>query len=390
MHLRRTAIGVAALTGLAAALSGANVADAAGGGGSSARLGVYASGLNGPLGIDKLGKGFVVAEQGNGQVTVIGKRGGKSPLVKGAIGISGVAARKGKVYSVLGVPGGPEEGPPPPAGKYPYSSVLRTKVSTGRTTVLANLLSYELRHNPDGQKQFNSAHQPYDALSNPFSVTTYKRGLLVADGGANDVLRVNPRTGKVSTFFVPPTVKPSEVPACGAPDAQANPGTVGCDPVPTGVTYARGSVWVLTLGAFAPGAGRIYKLNPRNGHVQRVIKGLNAPVGLAVTKKAIYFGEPNGPGAVARIQGGKVTRATVPSPTGLVIRRGALYATSGAFGSSTSGTGRPDPRIRLPLTAARPVTDAPSLRPRGGASARAGPVAAAARPSGARAGQAGR
>ena len=94
MHLRRTAIGVAALTGLAAALSGANVADAAGGGGSSARLGVYASGLNGPFGIDKLGKGFVVAEQGNGQVTVIGKRGGKSPLVKGAIGISGVAARK--------------------------------------------------------------------------------------------------------------------------------------------------------------------------------------------------------------------------------------------------------------------------------------------------------
>jgi hypothetical protein len=247
-----------------------------------------------------------------------------------------VAARKGKVYSVLGVPGG-DGGPTPAPGKYAFGSVLRTKVSTGRTKVIANLLSYELRHNPDHQKQFNSSHQPYDALSNPFSVTSYKRGLLVADGGANDVLRVNPRTGKVTTFFVPPTVKPSEVPACGAPDAQANPGTVGCDPVPTGVTYARGSVWVLTLGAFAPGAGRIYKLNARTGKVQRVIKGLNAPVGLAVTKKAIYFGEPNGPGAVARIQGGKVTRATVPSPTGLVIRRGALFATANVFSGAGKG-----------------------------------------------------
>ena len=36
----------------------------------------------------------------------------------------------------------------------------------------------------------------------------------VADGGANDVLQVNPRTGNVSTIFVPPTVKPSQAPAC--------------------------------------------------------------------------------------------------------------------------------------------------------------------------------
>jgi hypothetical protein len=337
MHLRRTAIGVAALTGLAAALSGGSTALAAGGsGGSGARLGTYASGLNGPIGIDTRGKGFVVAESGGGRVTIIGKRGGKSALVSGVTGISGVTSRGRFVYSVLGVPGG-DGGPTPAPGKYPFGTVIRTKASTGKTTVIANLLAYELRHNPDRQKQFNASHQPYDALSNPFSVTTYPRGLLVADGGANDVLRVNPRTGKVHTFFVPPTVKPSEVPACGGADAQGNPGTVGCDPVPTGVAYARGSVWVLTLGAFAPGGGRIYKLNPRNGHVQRVIKGLNAPVGLAVNRDSIYFGEPNGPGAVARIHLGKVTRASVPSATGLVLRRGVLFASSGTFGSATSG-----------------------------------------------------
>jgi hypothetical protein len=335
MHLRRTAIGVAALTGFAAALSGGSTALAAGGsGGSGARLGTYASGLNGPIGIDTRGKGFVVAESGGGRVTIIGKRGGKSVLVPNAGGASGVTSSGRKVYTVIG---GPDENGKPPVGKYAATSVLRTNARTGRTVTIANLQKYELAHNPDRQKQFNAQHQPYDALSNPFSVTTYPRGLLVADGGANDVLRVNPRTGKVSTFFVPPTVKPSEVPACGGPQAQGNPGTIGCDPVPTGVAYARGSVWVLTLGAFAPGAGRIYKLNPRNGHVQRVIKGLNAPVGLAVNRDSIYFGEPNGPGAVARIHLGKVTRAAVPSPTGLVLRRGVLFATSGTFGSPTSG-----------------------------------------------------
>jgi hypothetical protein len=335
MHLRRTAIGVAALTGLAAALSGGSTALAAGGSGSSgARLGVYAAGLTAPLGIDKRGKGFVVAENMSG-VVLIGKQGGKRFLVPDAAGASGVTSRGGKVYTVIG---GPDENGKPPAGKYAETSVLRTNVRTGRTVAIANLEKYELAHNPDHQKQFNAQHQPYDALSNPFSITHYPRGLLVADGGANDVLRVNPNTGKVSTFFVPPTVKPSEVRACSGPEAQGNPGTVGCDPVPTGVTYARGSVWVLTLGAFAPGGGRIYKLNPRNGHVQRVIKGLNAPVGLAVNRSSIFFGEPNGPtGDIARIHQGKVTHASVPSPTGLVIRRGVLFATSGTFAGPNAG-----------------------------------------------------
>ena len=146
----------------------------------------------------------MVAETMSG-VVLIGKRGGKRFLVPDAAGASGVTSRRGKVYTVIG---GPDENGKPPAGKYAATSVLRTNVRTGRTVAIANLSSYELAHNPDHQKQFNAQHQPYDALSNPFSVTHYPRGLLVADGGANDVLRVNPRTGKVSTFFVPPTVKP--------------------------------------------------------------------------------------------------------------------------------------------------------------------------------------
>jgi hypothetical protein len=336
MHLRRTAIGVAAITGMAAALSGGGTALAVASSGSSgARVGTVASGLNGPIGLGKLGrKSFVVAEQGASRVLLIGKHGGKKVIVSQAGGVSGVVGRGRKVFSVIG---GPDENGNPPQGKYAATSVLRTNLRTGRTVPIANLQTYELQHNPDGQKQFGPGHTPYDALSNPFTITSYPRGLLVADGGANDVLRVNPRTGKVSTFFVPPTVKASESSVCGTPQGQANPGTVGCDPVPTGVVFARGSVWVLTLGAFAPGGGHIYKLNARTGKIQRVIKGLTAPVGLAVDHDSIYVGEPNGPGDVLRIHRGKRTHVSVPSPTSLVTRNGALFATSGVFGPPGTG-----------------------------------------------------
>jgi hypothetical protein len=329
-------IGVAALTGVAAALSATSVATAAPtASDSGARVSVRASGLNGPIGLGTLGRrSFVVANQGASRIVVVGRHGGKHTLVNGAGGVSGVVARGHKVYSVIG---GPDENGNPPKGRFAETSVLRTNLRTGRTVTIANLLAYELKHNPDGQAQFGPGHVPYDALSNPFSITKYPRGLLVADGGANDVLRVNPRTGRVSTFFVPPTVKASESAVCGTPDGQANPGTVGCDPVPTGVVFARGSVWVLTLGAFAPGGGHIYKLNARTGRVQHVIKGLTAPVGLAVDHDSIYYGEPNGPNDIARIHRGRTTHVSVPSSTALVTRRGVLFATSGVFGAPGAG-----------------------------------------------------
>ncbi len=332
MHLRRTAIGVAALTGVAAALSGGSTALAAGSsGGSSARLGVYASGLDGPFGLAKLGrKSFVVAEAQSGKVTVVGKRGGKVTIVRNAAGVSGVAVKGSKVFSVLGGPN--PDGPPAPAGAYAPSSVLRTNLKTGRTVPIANLQTYELNHNPDGQVQFGPGHKPYDALSNPFAMTAHGRNLFVADGGANDVLRINARTGRVTTFFVPQTVKGNEAKACASPSAQGNPGTKGCDPVPTGITFAKGSAWVSTLGAEAPGAGRIYQLNPRNGHVRHVWKGLTAPIGVAIGgDRSIYYGQLDKGGSIVRLHRGKVTRAAVTTPIGLVIRHGSLFATAGGL-----------------------------------------------------------
>ena len=330
---------------VALATTGALAAPATGAGGSKSSVRVITKGLDGPFGLARLGHGFVVAESVSGEVTWVGKRGGQRVLVRNAPGVAGVATGHGRVYSVLG---GPNEEGAPPAGDYKPSSVLRTKLSNHKTVPIANLLTYELKHNPDGQVQFVDG-QPVDSLSNPFAMTRHGNGLLVADGGANAVLRVNPRTGKVRTFFVPRTVK--DVKACLSPDAQANPGTVGCDPVPTGVVVANGSVYVSTLGAEVPGAGRVYKLDKRTGKVQRVWKGLTSPTGIAVGRDGsvyvseVLFGAPEGdepppgfdPADVGRItkiaRNGKVSHAPVTMPTGLLFSRGSLYASAWSIAS---------------------------------------------------------
>jgi hypothetical protein len=324
----------------ALALAGtAGVSPASASGGTS-HVKVIAGGLAGPFGLDALRHGgFLTAEDFSGEVTRVGWNGQQHTLIDNAASVAGVAAGRDHVFAVLG---GPDEFGAPQQGDYKATSLIRSDWQGKHVKVLANLQRYELNHNPDGQVQFVKGVPP-DALSNPFSMNRSKYGLLVADGGANDVLRVNPRTGHVSTFFVPPTVK--DVKACLSPDAQANPGTIGCDPVPTGIAVARGSVWVSTLGAEVPGAGRVYKLNPWNGKVRKVYRGLTAPTGIAVSRSGAIFVsqvlqgapesdtpppgfDPSTVGQITKIWHGKRTHAQVTMPTGLDIRNGRLYSTA--------------------------------------------------------------
>jgi len=326
-------------------------ADAAGGGSGST---VIARGLGGPFGVQKaIGhRGFVVAENAAGKVTRVMKDGHKHAIVTGVPGVAGVAASPTRVF---GVTGGPDENGQAPPGRFAPSTVFRTTYDGKHTKAIADLGQYELDHNPDGQVQFVDGH-PVDALSNPFSMTWSRFGLFVADGGANDVLKVNPRTGKVSTFFAPPTVK--DVPACQGPDANANPGTKGCDPVPTGVAVVKGNVWISTLGAEAPKAGRVYKLDARTGKVKRVWKGFTAPTGIAVRHDGTFYvsevayGAPEGDtpppgfspadvGRITRVSNGHRTHVHVTQPTGLALKNGDLYSTAWCvpffFGSNHPG-----------------------------------------------------
>jgi hypothetical protein len=346
----RTPAGAIALATVAAAVgvtgSGAatGATSAAGSGHPVAR--VVTRHLDGPFGLLALKDGrFLVAESVSGEVTRVGANGSKRVLFGDAAGVAGVAAGPKHVFAVLG---GADENGPPPGAKYAPSSVLRADVDGKHVKVLADLAQYELDHNPDGQVQFVHG-KPVDALSNPFSMLRTSRGLLVADGGANDVLRVDPRTGRISTFFVPPTV--TDVAPCLAKDANANPGTVGCDPVPTGVAVSGGSVYISTLGGEVPRAGKVYKLDARTGRVQRIWNGLTAPTGIAVRPNGtIYVSEvlrgappdgaqppagfkPSSVGRLTRIRHGRITHTHVTMPTGLSLRRGRLYASAWSIAS---------------------------------------------------------
>lgn len=318
--------------GVSLALSGAALSSAGADGGAYQGTGarLVADGFQGPTGVSTTRRGFLVADPALGQVLAVrAGSGAKRVVLRNAAGVTAAVSSGRWMWSLIGEQGGP---------RYGGARVLRTDLRNGRTSVLANLLRYERRHNPDGQTQFADG-SPVETLSNPYALTLTPRGLLVADAGANAVLRVGPRSGRVSTFFVPPVVTSG---VCeGEPN---NPGTTGCDPVPTGVTTRGGKVYVSTAGALAPGAGRVYRLNPR-GRVERAWRGLTAPTSLAVGPGPVVYagqaisGAPDGPpgpgfdpaeiGSIVRIRSGGVRSvAQVTMPGGLVVSRGRLFATA--------------------------------------------------------------
>lgn len=306
---------------------------------------VIASGLSDPQGLYASRRGFLVAETGAAKATAVSRSGHKRISLDDVNGISGVAYGWRHGFAVTG--GGDETGQAPP-GNYPAASVLRWSRNGKHVKPIADLLAYEKKHNPDHQPFVDENGKPYDdALSNPFSVTYSKRfGLLVADGGANDVLRVNPRTGHISTFFVPRNV--TDVPACQGPDANVQP-VKGCDTVPTGVAVVGRYVYVSTLGADRPDAARIYKLNGHTRKIVRVWKGFTGLTGVAVnshgtivaSQVAYNFPEgdpgpgfdPSTVGRLIKVRHGKRTVASVTMPVGVRFVDGRLYSTAWSVGS---------------------------------------------------------
>jgi hypothetical protein len=308
---------------------------------------VVASGLSDPWSVRFDGRGrLVVAEQGTGEVTRVEGPGAGGQRV---LAIQpGLAAADTSGRTVLALTSGPEAPDATVAGQATLFAG-----HPGQLRPLADLLAHERATNPDGQVQDFP-----DALSNPFSVLT-GRGkhaplAYVADGGANDVLAVG-GDGKVSTFFVPPTVSTG---ACAG--AENNTGTTGCDSVPTGLAHGPdGKVYVAALTAGAPGEGRVYVVD-RRGRLVREISGFTGPTGVAVADDGtVYVSEltegappedgplPAGfdPSTIGRIVAvapdGRRSAAQVTMPLGLQWKDGVLYTTAwsvaGQFGITPAG-----------------------------------------------------
>ena len=338
---RSRGVAVLVAVGAAVVVLPAVPAGATGGHGHDRPVTTVATGLDGPRQLnDYRGSRLVVAESGSGEVSSVSMRTGEVvTLLSGLVSPQGVDHDRGRLYVATGEAGPPAEGTEPGAPT-PGATSLVVAEPGGSVLRTIDLLAYELEANPDGQLQFGPDGAPADTLSNPYAVLAGAgRRVLVADAGANAVLSVDRYSGEVSTFFVPPVV--TDVPGCEA--APNNPGTVGCDPVPTGITQGpHGRVYVSTLGAEVPGAGRVYVLSPR-GQVEHVIEGLTSPTGLAVDGNGNVYvsnvgeGAPEGSptpdfdpatiGEVTRIdRRGERTVAQVPMPTGLQTRDGVLFA----------------------------------------------------------------
>ena len=347
MGLGRKAAVSAAAAAMVVASPTAALAGGGDGHGDGPPVRTVATGLDGPRQLSDYEDGsLVVAESDTGEVSSVDlETGAVETLVSGLHSPQGVDYADGHLYIAVGEAGGPPDAGTPPLPPGTISSALVVADTSGQVREVYDLLEYELANNPDGQVQFVDG-APVDALSIPFSVLVQDDRILVADGGANDVLAIDRETGEISTFFVPPTV---DVPGC----ENSNPGTTGCDPVPTEITEGPdGLVYVGTLGAEVPGASRVYVLDGDGNEVDR-IEGLTSVTGVAVDdhEGTVYVsdlleGAPpmDGPppadfdpatvGELVRIdEDGSRTTLQVTMPVGLELEDGRLYSTAWSVAS---------------------------------------------------------
>jgi sugar lactone lactonase YvrE len=206
-------------------------------------------------------------------------------------------------------------------GSLPVPDARLVRISkNGTVSVKANMLDYELAHNPDGQSQ------DVDAVSNPYSVLAVGDRTYVVDSAANDIIRID-ASGHMSTVVVFPNITTG---AC-AGATNNDPVHPGCDPVPTDVELGHdGYLYVSGLGAEVE--GHIYKVNPRTGAIVRTWGGLPPLTGIAVDEDGTIYAASLFTDQVFRFKGRHMTTATVPSPSDVELGHGMLVVASAFTG----------------------------------------------------------
>ena len=369
MHARREVTRALVGAGLALALGVSSVAPATAHthsrghhhGGGHLTGGPVVEGLTAPLlGLAVSDKGTVhVSQTFAGVITAVSPSGTPRDVFTAPPGfsVSGLDVRRNG--SVIFTYAGEDAGGP--------VALVRKLKRNGKVSTLGDMGAYEAIENPDQKNSYGfqgltqeciaefppadpeappeeqgPSGDPYlgQIDSNPYAVAQlpHGRGVVVADAGGNDLVRISP-SGRMSTLAVLPPL-PVEVTS----DMQAAVGLPECtigksynfEPVPTDVEVGRdGMLYVTSLpggpeDASLGARGSVFRVNPWNGRAQKIATGFLGAVDLAIGRHGrIYVAEIFG-GTVSKVQhGGAVKVADVPGAGAIEYAHGNLYVTSG-------------------------------------------------------------
>lgn len=328
---------------------------------------VVVDGLVGPLSLAVGSAGSIYLTQNfSGQLSKV-KRGAVSTVyqVPETGGLGGVTTSQGKTYHLES----------DFSGEVPTSHIVRTSKNGTRKIVSDDLWQHEIQQNPDAGVTYGFVGldptcgeelgaweeasgfpflSEYTGIveSNAYQLRVSGHRAYVADAAANAILKVDLRTGDISTAAVLPVFDitfteelKAGIEATLAPGGDPLPDClVGEDytpeSVPTDVALDhKGRLYVTTLGGAAGEIvplSRVYRIDPRSGHTTTVARGLHGATGLdrASTGHLVVAEMFGGEVSVVRPGSSKArTLFTADSPADVALSGKRLYATTGAFGN---------------------------------------------------------
>lgn len=264
-----------------------------------------------------------------------------------------------------------------------FSHIVKTTARGKRTVVSKDFLAHEAKTNADGRVKYgfvglkSQCARDLAALeeqvgerlvseyrgenfSHAYQLDVTRHATYVADAGANALLKVSPKSGKISTVAVLPPVKVTAGPElmgalntvlAGMPQLPAGTTAPDCllgktfvgEPVPTDVEMGRdGQLYVTTLAGIAGETlplSTVYKVDPR-GKIRTVASGLHGATGVAVASDGTVFAAEMFGGEVSVIAKGSrkaTTLFTADSPGDVEVKGSTVYATTGVFDPEGNG-----------------------------------------------------
>jgi len=274
-----------------------------------------------PFNLDLFRGGVYVADGFINQVGRLAADGSITPIVPVAPGTSGVAHSKDGRHLAYTHTVSVGEGP-----GVIIESGLRIR-GPGGSEVYADTLAYETAKNPD--KKYTYGPDSTDACvvaavgpaytglvdSHAYSVAAFGKSWVVADAGANALLKVDKRGTVKKLALLPPhplKITAAVATALGLPDCTIGV-TYRFESVPTDVEVGKdGFLYVTTLPGgpetAALGArGKLWRVNPKTGSVKLIASGFLGATNLALGSKGeIYVAEYFGGRISVVRKGGKV------------------------------------------------------------------------------------